>query len=251
MKAVRPAIFGFVLLFLSASTVMARELPPGRFARLQYVNGSVSVQPQGTQEWVAAVVNRPLATSDNVWTDKNSRAELGVGTGVLRMNGETSLTLTNISMGNVQVTLHQGTLNLRVFHLFGGEIYEVDTPNLVFTVQKSGDYRFDVDSGGDATVVTVWKGEGNATGDGPAVRVRSHEQARFTGTLLTRNVHGAPRPDGFDSWCQVRNQRQEHSLYGPYVAPGVVGYPPYPYPPAYPYGYGPWVWVAPWGWVRR
>ena len=251
MKAVGSAIFGSLLLFV-CTTMAAREFPPGRVARLQYINGSVSIQPQGTQDWVPGAVNRALTTSDNVWTDKNSRAELGVGTGVLRMNGETSLTLTNISMGTVQVTLHQGTLNLRVFHLFGGEFYEVDTPNVVFTVRKSGEYRFDVDSGGDTTLVTVWKGEGNATGEGPAVRVRSHEQARFTGTMLTRNIHPAPRPDGFDNWCQVRNERSQHALYGPYVAPGVVGYPPpYVYPAPYPYGYGPWVWVAPWGWVRR
>ena len=43
------------------------------------------------------------------------------------MNGETSLSLTNISDNTIQVQLHQGTLNLRVRKLYRGEIFEVDT----------------------------------------------------------------------------------------------------------------------------
>jgi hypothetical protein len=273
MTAIGRATLGAFLLFVSATMVMAAQYPPmatpfppmappyrpGRVARLQYVSGSVSIQPHGTGNWVIGVLNRPLATSDNVWTDKNSRAELSVGAGVLRMNGETSLTLSNISRGTVQVTLHQGTLNLRVFHLFAGEIYEVDTPSMAFTLKKSGEYRFEVNPAGDATVVTVWKGQGTATGDGPAVRVRAQEQARFTGTSLAHEIHRIPRRDGFDGWCEVRDQREEHSLFGSYVAPGMIGYPAPPgviaYPPPgaigypAPYRYGPWVWVGPWGWT--
>jgi len=84
------------LLFLSAAMAMAAD-PPGRVARLDYINGSVSVQPNGTEEWAPAVVNRPLTNADNIWADKSSRAELSVATGVLRMSSETSLTLSNIS----------------------------------------------------------------------------------------------------------------------------------------------------------
>ena len=65
---------------------------PGRVARLQYMSGSVSIQPQGTGDWVSGSVNRPLTNADNVWTDKDSRAELNVGTGILRMGNESSLT---------------------------------------------------------------------------------------------------------------------------------------------------------------
>ena len=244
--------------------------PPGRAARLQYMSGSVSIQPRGNEDWVAGTLNRPLTISDNVWTDKESRAELNVGTGVFRMGDETSLTLTNVNNNTVQVELHQGTLDLHVRHLFGGEIYEVDTPNLAFTIQKSGVYRIDVDPNGDATVVTVRKGEGDATGQGPAVRVHSNEQVRFTdATSLTHVVAEAPPYDGFDGWCAVRDKREDSSLSGRYVAPGTVGYedlddngvwreePPYGHvwvpasvPPGWaPYQYGHWIWVEPWGWT--
>ena len=243
--------------------------PPGRAARLQYMSGSVSIQPRGTEDWVAGSLNRPLTIADNVWTDKESRAELNVGTGVLRMSDETSLTLTNVSDNSVQVELHQGTLDLHVRRLFGGEVYEIDTPNMAFTVQKSGVYRFDVDPNGDATVVTVRKGEGDATGQGPAVQVKSNQQVQFTdGTSMTHTIAEAPKYDGFDDWCAVRDKREDSSLSARYVAPGTVGYedlddygvwreePPYGRiwvpvvaPGWAPYQAGHWIWVEPWGWT--
>jgi len=220
MKLLRRVTFAFLVLFLTTSLVSADDDPPGRVARLQYIAGSVSIQPRGTEDWVAGSVNRPLTTSDNIWADRDSRAELNVGTGVLRVNGETSLSLTNISDNTVQVQLHQGTLNLRVRKLYRGEIYEVDTPNIAFTVQKSGEYRFDVGASGDVTLVTVRKGEGDATGDGPAVRVRAHERARFSGgTSLAHEIYEAPALDGFDDWCRVRDRR-EGGYYSARTVPG-------------------------------
>jgi hypothetical protein len=267
-----------VIFTLSLTTVLAwaqddepeKGDAPGRAARLQYLSGSVSIQPAGNGDWIAGSVNRPLTNSDNVWSDKESRAELNVGTGILRMGDETSMTITNVADNSVQVELHQGTLNLHVRQLFEGEIYEVDTPNLAFTIQKSGDYRFDVDPDGDATVVTVRKGEGDATGQGPGVRVRSNEQVRFTdGSSLKHDVAEAPAYDGFDSWCAVRDKRLDTSLSARYVAPGTVGVedldengvwteePPYGRvwrpihvaPGWAPYQFGHWVWVSPWGWT--
>jgi Family of unknown function (DUF6600)/FecR protein len=244
--------------------------PPGRVARLEYMTGAVSVQPQGTGDWVDGSLNRPLTIGDNVWADKDSRAELNLGTGLLRISSETSLTLSNVTNDAVQVQLHQGTLNVHVRKLYGGEVYEIDTPNQAFTVSKSGDYRFDVDPAGDATVVTVWKGEGEATGQGPAIRVHAGQQARFTnGNSLTSQIGVVPQPDGFDDWCQVRDKREDNSVSARYVAPGVVGaddldeygtwrqapdYGPVWVPTAVapgwaPYRYGHWAWVAPWGWT--
>ena len=277
MKNLGRVIFAMLFaLSLTAGLAWAQEDapeqgdPPGRAARLQYMSGSVSIQPGGTGDWVEGALNRPLTNSDNVWSDKESRAELNVGTGIFRLGNETSMTVTNVGDNNVQMELHQGTLNLHVRQLFEGEIYEIDTPNLAFTIQKSGDYRFDVDPDGDATVITVRKGEGDATGEGPGVRVRSDQQVRFTdGTSLTHAVAEAPAYDGFDSWCAVRDKRIDTSLSARYAAPGTVGVedldengvwteePPYGRvwrpihvaPGWAPYQFGHWVWVSPWGWT--
>jgi hypothetical protein len=248
----------------------AQNDPPSRAARLQLMDGSVSVQPHGTDDWVAGAINRPLTNSDNVWADKNSRAEINVGSGLIRINSESSLTLTNVSENAVQLQLHQGAMNLHVRHLEDGETYEVDTPNQAFTVLKPGDYRFDVNSDADTTVITVWQGEGESSGQGPAVRIRENEQARFSnGNSLTNQIHAAPAPDAFDEWAQSRDQRFDHSASARYVSPDVVGsedldeYGSWRDSPDYgnvwvpshvdagwaPYRDGHWIWVAPWGWT--
>ncbi|MBV9181963.1 MAG: FecR domain-containing protein, partial [Acidobacteria bacterium] len=276
---IRTFVFSFVLLFasLAVSTLAQADEqsdnipdPPARAARLQYMTGSVSVQPHGTDDWIAAVLNRPLTNSDNIWADKDSRAEISVGTGLIRMDSETSLTLTNISENLVQLQLHQGAMNLHVRRLYNNESYEVDTPNQAFTVLKPGDYRFDVDSEGDKTVVTVWRGEGESSGDGPAMRIRADQQAKFTnGNSMTNDVHPVPDPDDFDQWARSRDERLDHSESARYVSPDVVGYEDldeygsWRNSPEYgavwvpsgvaagwaPYRFGHWIWVAPWGWT--
>ena len=108
------------------------------------------------------------------------------------MNSETSVTLTNVGDNTIQIELDQGVLEVTVRHLMPGEIYEVDTPNLAFTLMKSGVYRIDVDPNGDQTLVTVRSGYGEATGKGPAVRVNSGEQVRFSGSN-SLTAHGPGR----------------------------------------------------------
>ena len=270
MKSRRHAVCTSLLVFALGVVALAADDPPSRVARLDYTTGSVSIQPGGVDDWVAAAMTRPLTTADPVWTDKDSRTELQLGTAVLRTNSETSLTLTNVSDRAVQLELDQGVLNLRVVELYPGASYEVDTPNLAFTILTPGSYRFDVDAEGDTTAVTVWKGEGEATGDGPAQRVHAGDRVRFSsGRSLQRYFGSAPPLDGFDDWCRVRDERTDHVVSARYVSRGVVGYEdldeygswssvsPYgwvwsPYRVAAgwaPYRYGHWVWLQPWGWT--
>lgn len=244
--------------------------PPGRVARVQDMSGEVSMQPGGVNDWVAASMNRPLTTADRVWTDKNSRAELNVGDGYIRMSSETSLTLTNVGDRAVQLELDQGILEITVRHLMPGETYEVDAPNLAFTVMKPGVYRFDVYPNEDQTWVTVRSGYGEATGNGNAVRVKSGQQVRFRGgNSLQHTAEGAPARDGFDDWAQVRDKRLGDSISARYVSPGVIGYQDldaygvWQNSPQYgsvwvptsvqagwaPYRYGHWAWIEPWGWT--
>jgi hypothetical protein len=270
--SLRRTLMPVVLALVVSSAFLAARAdadPPGRAVRIKYISGAVSMQPGGVNDWVAAVVNRPLTTSDRVWTDKEARAELHLGSAALRMNAETSLTFTNVNDDIVQVELDQGTLNVHIRHLFGGETYEIDTPNQAFTILKAGDYRFDVDPNADTTSVTIWKGEGEANGQGPGVKLKSGHQASFTGgTSLEHQTASAPGLDGFDDWCRVRDEREDHAKSYQYVSADVVGaddldeygtwrvegnygpvWVPAVAPGWAPYHYGHWVWVEPWGWT--
>ncbi|HEU5450393.1 MAG TPA: DUF6600 domain-containing protein [Terriglobales bacterium] len=269
MKSLRRFALLLLALTVVSTAAFAGDDAPSRAVRVKYLSGQVSIQPGGVEQWVAATVNRPLTSNDRVWTDKDSRAELSLGTAALRMDSETSVTLNNVGDNSVQVEIYQGVLNLRVAHLYDGEIYEVDTPNLAFTVLKSGSYRFDVDPNADTTRVTVWKGEGEATGKGPGVRIHSRELMQFSGDkTLVHTALAEPQYDGFDDWCRVRDDREDHARSLVYVSRGTVGYEdlddygswvyiaPYGYvwrPVVVvgwaPYRYGHWVWVSPWGWT--
>src|ERR1700741_3544428 len=87
-------LFGFQFAF--SSTALADDDPPGRAARLNYIQGSVSFQPGGETDWVQANPNRPLTTGDNLWADRGSRGELHIGSTSIRMGSETGITFLNL-----------------------------------------------------------------------------------------------------------------------------------------------------------
>src|SRR5579871_6509279 len=113
-----PALILFtVLAFIFTSPARADDDPPGRVARLNYIQGSVSFQPGGESDWVQANPNRPLTAGDNLWADRGSRGELHVGSSSLRVGGETGITFLNLDDRTVQIQLAQGTLNVNVRRL--------------------------------------------------------------------------------------------------------------------------------------
>ena len=157
--------------------------PPGRVAQLSYSSGSVSFQPNGQGDWVQAVTNRPLTAGDNLWADKDSRAELHIGSTAIRMDSETSITFLDLDDHTTQIKLSMGSLIVRVRHLDDGDTFEIDTPNLAYNIQRTGEYRLDVNSDGNLTDVTVWQGRGEATGGGESYLVLAGQEARFSGMI--------------------------------------------------------------------
>ncbi len=244
--------------------------PPSRVARLNHSDGSVSFQPGGEGDWVQAVPNRPLTTGDNLWADENSRAELHVGSTALRIGAETSLTFLDLDDQTTQLKVSQGTLILRVRHLDDGDNLEVDTPNLAFIVQRTGEYRIDVNGDGNETDTTVWHGRGEVTGGGSTYTVVAGQYARFAGTdELNHEIDQIPASDDLDTWAFSRDEHEDHSESANYISPEMTGsedlddngswhyvaeYGPVWTPRGIdadwaPYRHGHWAWVAPWGWT--
>jgi hypothetical protein len=245
--------------------------PPGRVARLNLIEGSLSFQPAGEQDWVEANHNRPLTTGDNLWADQSSRGELHIGSTALRISSETSISFLNLDDQTAQIQLAQGSMNVRVRRLDQGEAYEVDTPNIAFSILSPGEYRFDVDSTGEATTITVRAGNGEATGAGNSYNVVAGQQAILSGTPDQVNFYaqGAPAPDDFDRFCSFRDEREDRSASARYVSRDVIGYeeldehgtwrPDPTYGQVWvptgvavgwaPYHAGHWAFVAPWGWT--
>ena len=81
-----------LLLFLTLPSAFAQDRddqdPPGRAGRVSYTSGSVSFQPGGEGDWLDVVSNRPLTTGDNLWADRNARAELQFGSTSIRLGSD-------------------------------------------------------------------------------------------------------------------------------------------------------------------
>lgn len=255
---------------LLAFTGMARADPPSRVARLGFISGAVSFSPAGENDWVQATLNRPLTHGDRLWADDRGRAEIQVGGAMIRMNASTSLAVLNLDDQTAQFQLTQGSLNVRVRSLEPGQVFEVDTPNLAFTLRQPGEYRITVDPRGDATGIVVRKGRGEAAGEGATYLIDPRQPYRFTGTgLRDYQTFTTPRADEFDRWASSRDRSYDASTSARYVSPDVIGYQDldangaWQVDPGYgnvwvpsrmaanwaPYRDGHWAWIDPWGWT--
>ncbi|HXX00135.1 MAG TPA: DUF6600 domain-containing protein, partial [Candidatus Acidoferrales bacterium] len=164
-----------------------------------------------------------------------------------------------------------GSLILRVRHVDDDDSYEVDTPNIAFTLRQPGEYRLDVSADGTQTIATVFHGRGRVTGGGFSYTVIANQSATFTGNdqHLDYDLAQLPQQDDFDSWAFDRDQREDQSDSANYVSREMTGYEDldangtWSYAAGYgevwaptavavgwaPYRFGHWIWVSPWGWT--
>jgi hypothetical protein len=244
--------------------------PPGRVARLNFSQGSVSFRPAGEDDWVTAVLNRPMVTGDDLWTDEDARAEVHVGSAAIRLGAKTGITFLALDDRTTQIRLAQGTIILRVRHVDDDDTYEIDTPSIAFTLQQPGEYRVDVSEDGSQTVTTVWHGRGRVTGGGYTYTVLANQAATFSGTdNLNYDLQQIPASDNFDDWAFQRDSREDQADSANYVSREMTGYEDlddngdWSYVAGYgecwrpravvagwaPYRFGHWAFVGPWGWT--
>ena len=243
--------------------------PPGRLARLGYMQGSVSFEPAGESEWVQAVPNRPMTIGDRLWSDQNSRAEVELGSASIYLAPNTGFSFLNLDDRTVQIELSSGTLDIRVRGLDQNDVFEVDTPNQAFSALAPGRYRIEASEDGNSTFVTIREGDGQSTGNGQAYTLRAGQRILLTGTnSLNAEVQQIAEPDNFDNWSYSRERRYDNSRSSRYCSRDLVGiedlddYGDWSSNSAYgdvwyprvnagwaPYHEGSWAWIDPWGWT--
>jgi hypothetical protein len=246
--------------------------PPSRVARLNYLGGTVSFRPANVEEWAAATLNYPLTTGDHLWTDRDSGADIHVGSTVVHLADQTAFAILNLDDRMAQLSLTQGAVNVKIERLESDETFEVDTPNGAIVLLRAGDYRIDVNGEANSTALVVRAGDAEVTGGGQALPVHARQMLRFSGAdQLATEMLAAPMPDQFDQWCMDRDQREERAIQasGSYVPPEMIGagdlaangvwrndptygpvWTPSRVPVGWePYRYGHWAYVLPWGWT--
>jgi hypothetical protein len=244
--------------------------PPGRVARLSYLNGHVSLQPSGEDQWTDASTNHVVTTGDRLYTDQGSRAELEIGPFALHMQQTTDLTIVNLNDRILQVGLTQGSIRLTVFDLPPENSVEIDTPNGALTVLRAGWYRVNSDPNTSSMLVSVNSGSLQVNGEGVSQTVNGRQAVQLIGADPVQITSmSLPNQDEFDEWCAKRDERIRSFAAAQYVnryIPGVedlddhgrwqvtADYGPVWFPAGVavdwvPYRFGHWVWVEPWGWT--
>lgn len=263
-------LLGAMLLGLIGRALADEVDPPDRVARISYLKGQVYVQSAENEDWTDAVINRPLTSGDQLWTDAQARSELQIGTAAVQIDTNTQLRLLELSDDVLQLEITQGSVNLYLRSLGKGETVELDTPNAAISVLDTGTYRISVADHEVLTTVQVRDGKVEIAGEKQRFTLRDGEQVSLRGSQrLAAEFDDLDRMDEFDQWADDRNRRAERVVSSRYVAADVIGYEDlddYGYWRWYadygyvwlptrtgsgwaPYRYGHWSWIAPWGWT--
>ena len=253
-----------------ATPVFAAD-PSSVVGRLNHISGPVSFAPaDANDDWAVAALNRPITTGDRLWAESGARAEMHVGSTAIRMTELTSVDVLNIDDRNIQLRLAQGSVNVRLRRLPGGNMFEVDTPHGAVILNQPGSYRVSVDPSGTETTVVVRSGQADVLTAADRFSVRPGQQARVAGAdAPSYDIAAAAPMDEFDRWAAARDQKEDRVASRRYVPAEMTGYEdlddhgswrvvedygPLWVPSAVPVGwapyrYGHWAWISPWGWT--
>ena len=259
---------GLLLLSLWAVPVRAAEDdPPARAGRLAEVEGQVWLYDTEGGEWIEARRNRPITSGDRLFTERGGRAELRVGSTVLRLDASSELEVTALDDEHLGLQLHSGSVAVRLRTREAAREFELVTAEGRFGALRTGSYRFDRDD--DTTEATVASGQLQFSAPDSGVTVNAGQRAEFWNDGGTRHDFGSPREDAFSDWVAASEGREERSVSTRYVSPEMTGvedldrygrweqdseygplWTPIQVAPGWaPYRMGHWAWISPWGWT--
>src|SRR5687767_8886958 len=173
--------------------------------RLAFTTGDVRFWRPGTDSWVPAQINLPLAPGDQLATDRLGNIEIQTGPDAfLRLWGDSRLALVGHDDDALRLGVTAGYLGLDLRSLAGGTRIHVDTPHATITVGQAGYYRIDVST--DRTSVIARRGgRATVTAHGHTASVASDRQivarADSAGSLEPTS---APAADAWDRWSTQR-----------------------------------------------
>ena len=108
------ALAAAFMALLLTGTAWSQDDPPGRVGRVADLHGGVLWFDHERGQWTEAERNRPLTTGDRLSTAPEGRAELRVGSTVLRLGGASELEVLRLDDERLSFQLHSGHLALRV-----------------------------------------------------------------------------------------------------------------------------------------
>jgi len=188
-----------------------------RIARLAYVEGEVTFQaPDGRA--TRRRPDRPLAAGDRIDTDRRARAEIALGTSIVRLDEQSELEIVELDANVTRFALTRGSANVILDDLLEDETFEILAPNSAIALEQPGEYRVDVFAA-DETALSVHGGSATvASGAGP-IRVLAGQRVQLDGRDAIARLTTPPAPDAFDDWVLDRETKlaeAQSPRYTPY-----------------------------------
>jgi hypothetical protein len=241
--------------------------PPGRVGRLSAIDGTVSLYDDDSGNWRPVPVNWPVTGGDTLWSGPGDRANIRIGSTVLRLDGSTELQILRLDDAAIDVRLLNGSIAVRLDDTLTAQQFHLESEHGRTTLIEPGRYRFDF--GDFTTTATVYRGQLAFEGNGQGYVVAAGQRGEFwyTGSLEMRLSD--IRRDDFHDWIVACDRREDRWRAPRYVSTGMTGYEdldrygdwedsdefgvvwtPRHIPAGWsPYRYGHWALIAPWGWT--
>ena len=243
--------------------------PPGRVGSITLLAGPVTLTDLASGSREEAVLNWPLTGGWRIDAGRAARAEVRIGSTVLRLDEETTVDFVRIDDRFMQLAVLRGAVALRLRNPEVLAELEVLTQRERIVFEQTGSFRIDVDRVPGVTAVTAFSGRALvATASGSFV-IGAGQRGEVTAAPNFRFQIVAAAADRFDDWVAARDRREEAIRSASYVSRettgvelldeygdwrvvpdyGAVWFPRQLAPTWAPYRHGRWVWIAPWGWT--
>lgn len=253
-----------LLWLLAIGNVLAD--PPGRAGRLSLLDGEVALRRADGGQWERPATNWPLTTGDALATQGDGRAELRIGSTVVRLDADTALAVVRLDDERIRMRLDEGAVYIRVRSRDPAAAVTLETADGIVTTAEPGAYRIEQVDG--TTVMSTYRGHLDYRSE--TRRLGISEGRRAVVSRWSDEVEwGRPDRDEFYEWALARDERDERLGEPRYVSPEMTGAEDlyeygewdehhdygavwYPRSVGYdwaPYRFGSWIWVAPWGWT--
>lgn len=249
--------------------------------RLSFIEGEVSFTRKGSDDWVRARLNLPLAEGDTLYANSGDNFEVQFGSrGFARVAEKSLLSLVRLEEHYIQFKVTHGLVSFDVRSMEAGDILEVSTPYAAFIIEHPGFYRVEVGPK-DTHFITYHGGRATlTTADGRSMSIYPSEHIVITpGKPVGVVAYAAPDPDAWDRWNLARTEHLIESISARYLPSDIYGaedldhhgfwrvvpeygpvWIPHSMPPGWtPYSTGSWAWDpyyewtwvddAPWGWA--
>jgi hypothetical protein len=214
-----------------------------RIARVAYIDGSgANIQRVGADEWDEAALNVPLFAGDLLYTNPESRTELELYGGFIRLSESASLELVKFTPKLYRFDLSHGLATFS-FNQEHPEI-EIATPQVAISVKKAGIYKIRVHLDG-TTEVIVQEGDAELFARTSNFKLDKNKRAIFSPTNNV-TVSNFDYKDEWDKWNYERENTISVNSMNGYLKPR-----PHLYGSSLLNQHGTWVNVSGYGFVWK